>query len=107
MSSFYDGIMEGLNEALAYARGELNDGAKVHKVTIAEIDEFSPNEIREIRMRANMTQSVFASCLGVTKKAVEGWEGGRSHPNGPVRRMLKIIKNNPRFVYEVGIMTEA
>ena len=52
-----------------------------------------------------MTQGVFAGCLGVTKKAVEGWEGGRSHPNGAVRRMLGLMKANPRFADDTGIIT--
>lgn len=107
MSSFYDGIMEGLTEALAYARGELNEGAVIHKLSVAELPEFSPAEIRDIRMKANLTQGVFANCLGVTKKAVEGWEGGRSHPNGTVRRMLGLMQKNPSFIYESGIMSES
>lgn len=109
MSSFYDGIMEGLAEALAYAKGELNesnDNVVVHEISIAELPEFSPAEIKDIRMKANLTQNVFANCLGVTKKAVEGWEGGRSHPNGTVRRMLGLMQKNPKFVYEAGIMSE-
>lgn len=106
MNSFYDGVMEGLTEALSYAKGELNDNVVVHKISIAKIPEFSPAEIKAIRTKANLTQSVFANCLGVTKKAVEGWEGGRSHPNGTVRRMLGIIQKNPKFIYEIGIMSE-
>jgi len=107
MNSFYDGIMEGLTEALAYAKGELNENVVTHKMSIAELPEFSPSEIREIRIQANLTQGVFANCLGVTKKAVEGWEGGRSHPNGTVRRMLGLMRENPRFIYETGILSES
>ena len=66
MSSFYDGIMEGLTEALAYARGELKE-VVARTISIAELPEFSPAEIREIRMNANLTQGVFANCLGVSK----------------------------------------
>lgn len=105
MSSFYEGIMQGLNEALAYTRGELTEDVRIHSITIADIPEFTPNEIREIRKNAGMTQGVFASCLGVTKKAVEGWEGGRSHPNGAVRRILSLMKENPQFADDVGIIS--
>ena len=105
MSSFYEGIMQGLNEALAYTRGELHEKVRIHSISVADIPEFTPAQIREIRIGAGMTQGVFAGCLGVTKKAVEGWEGGRSHPNGAVRRMLGLMKANPRFADDTGIIT--
>ena len=66
--------------------------------------EFSPEEIRQIRLNARMTQSIFASCVGVTKKAVEAWEGGRSRPDGAARRTLGLFQQNPRYADEVGII---
>lgn len=104
MSELYTGIMQGLTEALAYTRGELTENVTVHRVTVVSVPEFSPEEIREIRIRAEMTQSVFASCIGVTVKAIESWEGGRSHPTGTARRMLSLMRNNPRFADEMGII---
>ena len=38
-----------------------------------------------------MTQSVFAIYMGVSKKTVEAWECGRTHPTGPVFRLLDIL----------------
>ena len=55
------------------------------------IKKYSNKEIREIRMKAGMTQSVFASYMGVSKKTVEAWECGRTHPTGPVFRLLDIL----------------
>lgn len=48
------------------------------------IKEYSCKEIREIRMKAGMTQRVFASYMGVSKKTVEAWEHGTTHPSGSV-----------------------
>lgn len=45
-------------------------------------------------MKAGMTQSVFASYMGVSKKTVEAWEGGRTHPTGPVFRLLEILDSD-------------
>ena len=42
-------------------------------------------------MKAGMTQSVFVSYMGVSKKTVEAWECGRTHPTGPVFRLLDIL----------------
>ena len=104
MSKLFDDMMSSLNEIIAYENGEETD-VVVHKVTIQEVKTFSPTEIRQIRLDANMTQSTFAACIGVTKKAVEAWEGGRSKPDGAARRTLGLFKLNPRYADELGIIT--
>ena len=103
--SRYDSIRKGLLEALAYARGEHVDGLVVHRLSIEDVRTFTPAEIKDIRLAAEMTQSMFAACIGVTKKAVEAWEGGRSKPDGAARRTIGLLQKNPRFADEVGIIT--
>lgn len=102
MSRFNE-IMQGLQEAINYEKGNKSNTV-VHKWEIMDIPNFMPEEIREIRKAANMTQNVFATCIGVTKKAVEAWECGRTHPEGAARRMIGLLKNNPAFAEEVGII---
>ena len=99
----FNEIMKGLQEAIAYENGE-TEGVVVHKISVEEVRTFSPAEIRNIRMNANMSQQVFASCIGVTKKAVEAWEGGRSKPDGAARRTIGLLQNNPHFAEDVGIL---
>lgn len=104
MSKLFEDMMSSLNEIIAFEKGE-NADVVVHKVTIREIKAFSPAEIKSIRLNANMTQGTFAACIGVTKKAVEAWEGGRSKPDGAARRTLGLLQSNPRFADEAGIIT--
>lgn len=101
--SRYDEIMAGLQEAIDYESGKPVE-ATVHRRSVAEVPEFTPEEIKNIRLNSNMTQSVFAACIGVTKKAVEAWEGGRSRPDGAARRTLGLMKNNTNFAAETGIL---
>ncbi|MDO4978249.1 MAG: helix-turn-helix domain-containing protein [Eubacteriales bacterium] len=89
MSSLFDDLKQGLEEAIAYEKGI--GKARTKTYSIMPIKEYSNKEIREIRMKAGMTQSVFASYMGVSKKTVEAWECGRTHPNGPVFRLLDIL----------------
>lgn len=103
--SRYDEIKRGLMEAIAYERGELTEGVTAHRMAVASIKDFSPQEIKQIRLSANMTQSIFAACIGVSKKSVEAWEGGRSKPDGAARRTLGLLQLNPRFADESGIIT--
>lgn len=89
MSSLFDDLKQGLEEAIDYEKG--NGKARVKTYMIMPIKEYSNKEIREIRIKAGMTQSVFASYMGVSKKTVEAWECGRTHPIGPVFRLLDIL----------------
>ena len=89
MSSLFDDLREGLEEAIAHEKGTLK--AKEKTYMILPVKEYSGKEIRDIRMKAGMTQSVFASYMGVSKKTVEAWECGRTHPTGPVFRLLDIL----------------
>ena len=49
-----------------------------------------------------MTQSVFASYMGVSIKTVEAWEGGRTHPTGQVFRLLDILSKSEEMEYIVA-----
>ena len=98
-----DEIMKGLQEAIDYENGKTTD-AIVHKRTVIPVKEFTPEEIKSIRLNSNMTQNMFASCIGVTKKAVEAWEGGRSKPDGAARRTIGLMQANPHYAIEVGIV---
>lgn len=89
MSSLFDDLKQGLQEAIDYEKGQGKARAKTYM--ILPIKEYSNTEIRDIRMKAGMTQSVFASYMGVSKKTVEAWECGRTHPTGPVFRLLDIL----------------
>ena len=92
MSSLFDDLKQGLEEAVAYEKGNGKAGVKTYM--IMPIKRYSNKEIRDIRMRAGMTQSVFASYMGVSKKKIEAWECGRTHPTGPAFRLLDILAND-------------
>ncbi|MDO5156522.1 MAG: helix-turn-helix domain-containing protein [Eubacteriales bacterium] len=90
MGSLFDDLKQGLEEAISYEKGE--GTAHVKTYMIHPVKEYSCKEIREIRMKAGMTQRVFASYMGVSKKTVEAWEHGTTHPSGPVFRLLEMLE---------------
>ena len=103
MSAVYDDIISSLNELLEMAEGK-QTGAIVHKRTVRELETFTPAEIKALRKDSSMTQKTFAACIGVSVKSVEAWEGGRSRPDGAARRMLGLMKTNPHFAEDMGIL---
>jgi putative transcriptional regulator len=81
-------IVDGLNEALAHARGQKL--GKVHRVNVpAEID------VRAIRERLELTQQKFAETFALPLASVRNWEQGKRVPHGPARVLLTIIDRIP------------
>ncbi len=100
--SVFDQIKTGLEEAVAYEQGKLT--AKTRTLTIQPIDRYNAKEIRDIRLNAGMTQSVFAKFMGVSVKTVEAWEAGKNHPIGSACRLLALTQADPGFPQKSGIV---
>ena len=89
MSSLFEDLREGLQEAIDYERG--TGKAKRTVFMITPVNKYSNEQIKSIRNKSGMTQAVFANYMGVSKKTVEAWELGRTHPTGPACRLLDIL----------------
>ena len=77
----------------------LHEIGAVDKKTMREFDEacltsvrvLSPEEIKLIRLRENLSQPVFALYLNVSKNLVSDWERGVKKPGGPALRLLTVV----------------
>ena len=94
MSKFYGDLVEGLNEAIAFASGK-DTGARVHKIEVPVID------VAKIRAQTGLSQSQFAKSIGVAKGTLLNWEHGRRHPTGPAQVLLAMIARRPSVVSEL------
>ena len=92
----YDSIIKGLNEAVQISKGELKGRSK--SISITPVSEFSNEEIKCLRSNLHLTQLAFAQLIGVSAKTVEAWEKGTNTPNGPARRLIGMIKDDPRLM---------
>ena len=86
-----DGILRGLNQALAFAEGTAKEGTYVVHIP-AEID------VKAIRGRLGMTQQEFAVRFGFNINTLRYWEQGRRVPEGPTRAYLMVIGREPEAV---------
>lgn len=75
-------------------------------MTVLPLMEFDAADIKKIRKDVGMTQVVFASILGVSKKTVEAWEAGRNRPDGPARRLLSMMQKDPTILDRYCIAEE-
>lgn len=92
MSTLFDDLKEGLQEAIDYEKRV--GKAKTVTFMIEPVKKYSNEDIKKIRNNAGMTQAVFANYMGVSPKTVEAWELGRTHPTGPAYRLLDILAEN-------------
>ena len=91
MSEAGDGILRGLEQALAYAKGEADlSQYRVH--TPKALD------VAAIRKKTGMTQAAFAQRFGVSVNTLRHWEQGNRMPEGPARTLLKVIDREPEAV---------
>ena len=93
MSNLFESIKQGLNEAIEYEQGNLQN-VKVDKISIAPLHTYTASEVKEIRTCHNMTQRLFAEALGVSVKTVEAWETGTNRPSGAANRMLELLQQD-------------
>ena len=68
---FFSGIMDGLNEALAYEKGRASAETFARKQALPNVN------VLDVRNSLSMTQKAFANVLGVSCRTVESWECGK------------------------------
>ena len=56
----------------------------------------------EARSATGLSQSQFATLLGVSIRTLQGWEQGRKQPSGAARTLLAIASVNPKAVLAVA-----
>ena len=78
----------------------LHEAGVMDKLTMSEFDKgcltpvypLTANEIRGIRKRENVSQTVFATYLNVTKGIVSQWERGTKRPSGAALKLLSLVE---------------
>ncbi|MEZ4868694.1 MAG: NadS family protein [Caldilineaceae bacterium] len=62
--------------------------------------EFSPLDVKTIRVNLQKSQREFAQMIGVSVATLQNWEQGRRKPEGPARALLQVALHNPQAVQE-------
>lgn len=99
MSTIYNSIIAGLNEAIKDAQST-EKTLKRDTVTIIPIKEYHAADIQKIRKATGFSQRLFAGYLGVSQKTVEAWEAGTNQPSGAASRLLSMMEMNDHLTEE-------
>ncbi len=92
---FFSGLMEGLQEALAYEKGTAAAATLARKRSLPDVD------VAEIRKSLSMTQRVFADVLGVSTRTVESWECGKTTPTPTAKKLMYLIREDHTIVQKL------
>jgi putative transcriptional regulator len=88
-------ILEIVHESVEglYDAG-LVDAMTMHQfnaICLTPVDNLSPKEIKSLRLREKVSQTVFALYLNTSVYTVQQWERGVNHPRGIALKMLNLI----------------
>lgn len=87
---------EELGELLLESFKEMQAG-QVGRITKVKLTPAA-----EARQKTGMSQSEFASLLGISKRTLQGWEQGQREPQGPAKVLIKIADTHPEILQEIN-----
>lgn len=85
-------------EAKRNLADDLLQAVREMKTGKAEV-AYSP--VTEARQRTGLSQSQFATLMGVSVRTLQGWEQGRKQPSGAARTLITIASKNPKALLAV------
>lgn len=79
---------------------DLRDVGMIDKATMRRFDEtcltpvhdFTAEDIRRLREREQVSQTIFAAYLNVSKDSISQWERGQKQPAGPSLKLLSLVE---------------
>jgi putative transcriptional regulator len=80
-------------------------GTKKLRTTVIEvlpIPDYNPQQIKSIRIRLGLTQSIMGGIVGVSVKSIEAWETGYRRPSSSAMRVLAELDTNPSYIEKIA-----
>lgn len=94
-TEFGEALVEGLRDAVAWKRGEL-------ELEVVDIDPMPAERIRAIRRKVARSARDFERRFGIPASTLNNWEQGRRRPDPAARLLLKLIEAAPETVERVA-----
>ncbi|MBV9840219.1 MAG: helix-turn-helix domain-containing protein [Sphingomonadaceae bacterium] len=86
----FDGIIAGLEDAIAFTKGDHSRGRIV-----------AGPDVRSIRKARKLTQDGFAKTYHFPVGTVRDWEQGRRQPDAGSATLLRMIEADPKGVEKI------
>ena len=89
---FFTELLESVREGGAIMRGEKEPSRRF---------VVKAPDVKHIREHYRLSQSEFATLLGISIKTLQNWEQGRRAPRGTARILLQVAAKHPEAVWDV------
>lgn len=63
-------------------------------LNLKEVKQLTPNQIKTMRAKEKLSQTVIAKILNVTPSTYQKWERGEVHPKGANLKLLRLAYEN-------------
>ena len=83
-------LAAGLHEAGVFSKTTMR---KYDQLCLTEVEPIAPQDIRDLREAAGVSQAVLARVLNVSTNAVGQWERGEKRPAGPSLKLLALARH--------------
>ena len=90
MASVHE-TMEALHKVGAIGKQTMR---RFDDACLTQVQPLSPKQIKALRAREHVSQTVFANYLNVTPNLVSKWERGEKKPSGPALKLLSLVEKH-------------
>jgi putative transcriptional regulator len=97
MSSTFESINKGLEEAVAFSQGKPVEAKTYHP---------QPVDVKSVRSQSKLTQNEFAATFGISVSTLRHSERGDRKPQGPALLLLNLVRKSPDTVLSVSMFRE-
>jgi putative transcriptional regulator len=90
----FNELLESVKQAAAIEKGR----AKPSRTFVVN----KRNEVARARAKLGLSQTRFASLLGISTATLRNWEQGRRRPTGAAKVLLKVATLHPKAVLDAA-----
>ena len=98
--TFGEELIESARQAAEHATGKRK--LRTIVLEIAPVPDYKPLQIKAVRERLGLTQSILGGIVGVSTKTVESWESGYRKPSSSAMRVLAELDTNPGYFHKIA-----
>ncbi|MDR0468986.1 MAG: helix-turn-helix domain-containing protein [Peptococcaceae bacterium] len=98
--SFGEKLIQSAKQAEAHSIGRKKLRTTV--IEVLPIPDYNSQQIKSIRIRLGLTQSLMGGIVGVSIKTIEAWETGYRRPSSSAMRVLAELDTNPSYINKLA-----
>jgi len=95
-------LMEGFDALEEARKGKLT--LRTTEVERKPPPEMTPERVREVRMKLQVSQPVFARKLRTEPRTIANWEQGVAKPNAQAAILLALVDRHPELLDEIAAL---